>query len=385
MDTPSTLSPQKKVTFEPPPPAPSPPAAAAPAINVFDYMVPDDSEPESSASGGLSNASGDDARDRSPSPEVGRGRSKPLAHTEGASATGQQDAAYIPTAYHYAYNQHQYPPGYTYPPPQQTPYPAPAYWYPQPPSQAPLQQPLLTPGHPQPGLPIEESRSESQKKRKRSPMDAVKTATRPNGSLQSGLTGGLHKLLTAQEEDAARAAEASPLSPKKRHKRSIDEASKALKSRHEDKSKDKDKKRTASHPAATSNALTTMENKERDLTSKRAQRSHHDEDARYDSELERKARGEPSTRKTLTYPRRKHKGASHSEFFLSLIDKDRHSVKGQSIWGALKMFHEGTTHGSSVDDEARRAEEKRLLKGLRCKINKNGEVVLFARPEAEAE
>lgn len=165
----------------------------------------------------------------------------------------------------------------------------------------------------------------------------------------------------------------------------MDGNSKALKSRNEDKSKDKEKKRALSHSTTTSDALTTMENKDRGLVSKRAQRSHYGEDARYDSELERKARGEQSTRKALTYPRKKTKGSSHSEFFLSLIDKDHHSVKGQSIWGALKIFHEETTYDSSADDEAKRAEEKRLLKGLRCKINKHGEVILFARPEAEGE
>ena len=52
------------------------------------------------------------------------------------------------------------------------------------------------------------------------------------------------------------------------------------------------------------------------------------------------------------------------------------------------MFHEGAESHErpktgQTDDDVRRAEEKRLLKGLRCKINRHGEVVLFARPEAE--
>lgn len=44
------------------------------------------------------------------------------------------------------------------------------------------------------------------------------------------------------------------------------------------------------------------------------------------------------------------------------------------------MGKSGTT-----DEDVRRAEEKRLLKGLRCRINKYGEVVLFARPESEGD
>lgn len=51
----------------------------------------------------------------------------------------------------------------------------------------------------------------------------------------------------------------------------------------------------------------------------------------------------------------------------------------------MKMFHEGAAYGSGVDEESRKIEEKRLLKGLRCKINRHGEVILFARPEAEGE
>lgn len=322
IDTPP--SPQKKVTFEPPPPAPSPPAAAAPALNVFDFLVPEDSDSDSGSEVSSDSDSGkeEDNNNKSPSSEIGRGRPKPSGNAEDATS-GQQHSAYL---YHHAYNQHQYPPGYTYPPQQQTHYPATAYWYPQPPSQAPLQQSLLTPGHPPPSLPTEESRTESQKKRKRSSIDLVQTTSMSNGSLQTGLTGGLNKLLSAPEEDAARAAEASPLSPKKRHKRSIDETSKSLKARHDDKAREKEKRRTASNSTGASTALTTTGNKERGLTSKRSARPHHDDDLRYDSDLERRARG-TMTRKALTYPRQ----ASHSEFFLTLIDKDHHSVKGQSI------------------------------------------------------
>jgi len=88
----------------------------------------------------------------------------------------------------------------------------------------------------------------------------------------------------------------------------------------------------------------------------------------------------PKTKQTDQCPQR-----SNSEFFLSLVDKDHHSAKGQSIWGALKMFHEGL-HAEMSETAylgIKEREEKRLFSGLRMKINRSGEIVLFARPEKE--
>lgn len=177
-----------------------------------------------------------------------------------------------------------------------------------------------------------------------------------------------------QDKEIAHGGDASPLSPKKRSKRSREEE-RSGKPKHKDDSNDrssrhKERDGRASHAAST--VVTTT-------SSKDSRRTRRDLEA-------------PPGRKAIEY----HPGRAgrtvkqapyqaNSEFFLGLIDKDHRSVKGQSIWGALKMFHEARQEGMGLDEDGNRAEEKRLLKGLRCKINKNGEIVLFARPEAEGE
>jgi len=71
-------------------------------------------------------------------------------------------------------------------------------------------------------------------------------------------------------------------------------------------------------------------------------------------------------------------GSGSAESFMNLVKGDRHSSagsrKGQSVWGALKMWKEdGTGDGDEVD--------KKLWKGLRMRVNERGEVVLFAKED----
>jgi len=73
-------------------------------------------------------------------------------------------------------------------------------------------------------------------------------------------------------------------------------------------------------------------------------------------------------------------GSGSAESFMTLVKGDRHSSagsrKGQSVWGALKMWKEdglGKTEGEEGD--------KRLWKGLRMRVNERGEVVLFAKED----
>jgi len=70
------------------------------------------------------------------------------------------------------------------------------------------------------------------------------------------------------------------------------------------------------------------------------------------------------------------RGGGPAEGFLKLVADDRKSSagssKGQSVWGALKMWK---------DDVEEEGEEKKLWKGLRMRVNERGEVVLFAKED----
>lgn len=199
------------------------------------------------------------------------------------------------------------------------------------------------------------------------------TQTGPATILHSGLTGGLNKLLA---KSGGRAEEASPLSPKKHSKHT---------------------RQTELKVRETERSHRHKESEERDHRHKR-----HREGSKSRSLEVVKAIEGSKDLKMIDY-RESSGGAlvknikskqlphlpqrSNSEFFLSLVDKDHHSAKGQSIWGALKMFHEGLQ--AAMSETAyfaagiKEKEEKRLFSGLRMKINRSGEIVLFARPEKE--
>lgn len=201
-------------------------------------------------------------------------------------------------------------------------------------------------------------RASSEKKRKRPDVEDLDLSDDKRASLHTGLTGGLGKLLKSSEFSAA---EASPLSPKKRTKHS--QYTEEIREPRQDKahrsSKHKDEKKMQIV-------------RKRDGTTRTRQLA-----VEGGSKPKAITNGPPSRRSF----------ESHSEFFLSLIDKDHKSQRGQSIWGALKTFHEGVCQDDDMDeyDESgqRQSEEKRLLKALRLKRNKNGEYVLFARPDFE--
>lgn len=69
-----------------------------------------------------------------------------------------------------------------------------------------------------------------------------------------------------------------------------------------------------------------------------------------------------------------------AEGFLKLVTDERKSgassSKGQSVWGALKMWRD-----DDGAEDVGAGEEKKLWKGLRMRMNERGEVVLFAKEE----
>lgn len=228
------------------------------------------------------------------------------------------------------------------------------------------------------------TKSGSEKKRKRPPVEELDLSESRKSSqeleedgapvLHSGLTGGLAKLLGRQESQL----EASPLSPKKKQKHAKHETDSA--------DGDRERHRRKKHDKA-----------DDDGTARHRRHKRHRSDGDEVNSKTIKALDAPAEVKAIEY----HKPApvdaathasrlawkSHSEFFLSLIDKGHGSHKGQSIYGTLKSFHDGMC---AVDERVeydtggdRAREEKRLMKALRMKVNKAGEIVLFARPDFE--
>ena len=231
------------------------------------------------------------------------------------------------------------------------------------------------------------TKTSTEKKRKRPQVEELDLSESRKSSqelsdgapvLHSGLTGGLAKMLGKGDS-----AQQSPLSPKKKNKHTKHETDSA--------DGDRERRRRKKHDKAEDDGTGRHRRHKR-------HRSDGDEVSATVAPKPVKALGPPAETKAIEY----HKATSnslvrtnsrasyrsHSEFFLSLIDKGASSQKGQSIYGTLKSFHEGVCEGEDADDyEAngdRLREEKTLLRALRMKRNKNGEIVLFARPAYES-
>ena len=233
-------------------------------------------------------------------------------------------------------------------------------------------------------------KSGSDKKRKRPPIEELDLSESRKSSqelsdttpavLHSGLTGGLARMLGDRE---SKSQVASPLSPKKRNKRERFEQYEKIETDSADGGRDRHKK-------------TRHERRKEDDDVLARQRRH--KRHRSDGDDSMKKLEAPPAFKQIEYPRTngsttrsiassRFSFRSHSEFFLSLVDKGYSSHKGQSVYGTLKSFHDGVceeetritydSHGNKI------REEKKLLKALRMKVNKQGEIVLFARPDFE--
>lgn len=201
--------------------------------------------------------------------------------------------------------------------------------------------------------------------------------------LHSGLTGGLAKLLGRAQ---SKKVEASPLSPKKRSKPNADDDTQmAHYEERRPRLKREDHQSSSQHHEDSDRNRKHKKHRRREEAASKVVKAIEYQSQPNDSlALMRKS---TSSRTPSSY-------SSHSELFISLIDKPHSSHKGQSIWGTLKTFHESIQarvgsdagsyyDGSSSGSSQREDEEKRLLKALRVKINKHGEVVLFARPDFE--
>ncbi|KAI9728930.1 MAG: hypothetical protein M1828_000015 [Chrysothrix sp. TS-e1954] len=216
----------------------------------------------------------------------------------------------------------------------------------------------------------------SSKKRKRVQREdnesvaAGKPSTTQEGKthLHSGLTGGLSRLLERSERHVD---EPSPLNPKKETRQAQTGeqghgGSRVSHSRTERDDGPYTKKTRYRYTADDESSITSGPR-------------------RQDSVADSKS-GSRKLQATKAPPRHR-LSQSRSSFFLSLVDKPHSSNKGQSIWGTLKSFHEGVVGGTDGtgyrESGIRDDEEKRLMKGLRMKVNKDGDVVLFAKGDRE--
>ncbi|KAI9651539.1 MAG: hypothetical protein M1831_000776 [Alyxoria varia] len=217
------------------------------------------------------------------------------------------------------------------------------------------------------------SGNRSEKKRKRPSNNdwdeerEYRGSTITSESLHSGLTGGVQKMM---KRSKAREVEDSPSSPKKRSRR-IKEPASIRPGREREPSP----------------AHTTKSKGSRDAN------EHHQRGGLHRSQQYAESKNKQPGR-DLAHPEPHSNTAgpfeearSNSGLFLSLVDKGHYSHKGQSIWGTLKIFHDACSkQGTRRDyeaDGARQREEKALMKGLRMKLNRQGEVVLFSRPDRE--
>lgn len=188
--------------------------------------------------------------------------------------------------------------------------------------------------------------------------------------LHSGLTGGLNRLLSAEDFSDNDRAAPSPLSPKKRSKKDkSSEGSRKVSSstikttstRHQDNDEDSDRGRDSTHRH-------------------RKHRHHRHQDSPSSSDHERHSR---KHLKAIDYratsgsvePRADNQVVAYkspAELFLSFVNKGPDSERGLSINKALKRYHRETDVRGERDDS-----DKELFKQLRVRRNDRGEFVLF--------
>ena len=354
-----------------PPPAPSPPPAASP-VNVFDFLIPNESRSASVSSRSTPEPEAPRRIKQQPvSPKKKRVQVQEDSFTYG-DAPVQSSSTKYPSELSLAMEVEQ-------------------------PSTKPNSSIHRTPApkHASGGREsaAKPANSGSEKKRKRPPVEELDLSESRKSSqelsdtaptvLHSGLTGGLGKLLGNKE---AQQEQPSPLSPKKRTKHprfkeldklETDSADGGRERRHkkkQDNTRQEDDDGTARHrrhKRHRSDGDDTVKALEAPPEFKAIEYHHNHDHANG-------ARSNASSRQSFH---------SHSQFFLSLVDKMHTSQKGQSIYGTLKSFHDGICNEDErafyeeSGDKAR--EEKKLLKALRMKVNRNGEIVLFARPDFE--
>ena len=187
----------------------------------------------------------------------------------------------------------------------------------------------------------------------------------PAPTLHTGLTGGLNRLLSKSKFPPSpdySNGDPDPPSPVERSKPS---SSRTMNVR----------KRDRSRPAVSS-ALVKIK-KHRDSDETRPRKKHHRSAHRQHGASHRHS--EKPKRKAVDYPAQSTDDSqqqlvvfkSRAELFMSLITKGEESERGMSVHKALKRYHR--EKGRVGKEE----EEKELWKSLRLRRNERGEIVVF--------
>ncbi|KAI9710427.1 MAG: hypothetical protein M1812_007463 [Candelaria pacifica] len=229
------------------------------------------------------------------------------------------------------------------------------------------------------------------KKRKRHPVEELDlSASRPSSHiasdslmedappvlLHSGLTGGLNRLLSksdfppSPDYSGADAGGASPHSPLKRSKHT----STALTT--------KDKKRATTLVKTRKPSSSSQETETERRPRKHHRHHHHHRSHRSASPpRHKKLKAIEYHQPTTTTAQNGDDSAlilyrSRAELFMSFINKGPNSEKGLSVNKALKRYHR--ERGDNGVGLGKGDEEKELWKGMRMRRNDRGEIVLFA-------
>ena len=207
--------------------------------------------------------------------------------------------------------------------------------------------------------------------------------------LHSGLTGGLNRLLSKSAFSPSLDDSNDPPSPVKRSRPGSSSMSQSLIV----KERDRSDRRAPPAPTLTSTALTKpahrRESDESKPRRKKHRSSHHHHHYDDDPNTSRHHHKERKPQKTIEHPASS-KGQngesqqlipyrSRADLFMSFVNKGEESERGMSVHKALKRYHRERGGGgrAMMRTADKGEEEKELWKGLRLRRNERGEVVLF--------
>ena len=197
----------------------------------------------------------------------------------------------------------------------------------------------------------------------------VSMSDAPAPVLHSGLTGGLNRLLSKSKFPPSpdyTNGDPDPPSPLKRSKQIS--TSQTLIVRDRDRSR---------KPSTTSSALVkTRKRRTSDESRPRKKHHRHHEDSHHHRERSKRKAIEYNPSNADRYDEESQQlvvfSKSRAELFMSFITKGEESERGMSVHKALKRYHR-----ESRGRDRREEDEKELWKGLRLRRNERGEVVIF--------
>ncbi|MDI1493266.1 MAG: hypothetical protein OHK93_005054 [Ramalina farinacea] len=212
--------------------------------------------------------------------------------------------------------------------------------------------------------------------------------------LHSGLTGGLNRLLSKSAFPLSPDDSQDPPSPVKRSRPGSSSISQSLVVKDRDRSDRRAPPAAPSTSVTTSTALTKSSHRRESDESKprrkkhRSSHHHHDDDTTTSSRHHHKERkplqktiehassskGQNGDSQQQMIPYR-----SRADLFMSFVNKGEESERGMSMRKALKRYHRERGGGgrAMMRTADKGEEEKELWKGLRLRRNERGEVVLF--------